>query len=381
MRLLGVLDLAPVVARLGGQVLGAVADLDLGPGTLDRLVGEERRVGAHVGDVPVLVEALGDGHGPGRGEAELAPRLLLEGRRREGGLRALRERLRLDRVDPEAGVPEVGGELRGRGLVEQRHVGALGEVAGRGVEVPAGGEPPPAQGDEGGRELGGAGREDPVEVEVGGGAERHPGPFPLHDEPAGDALDPAGRGRATSPAAGDHRHLVAEEPVELAASLLSLDEAHVEVAGARQGGLDGGSGDLVEDEAFDRHRGAEHLEDVPGDGLAFPVLVGREEHLVGVAERLFQLLHDVAFLVDDNVDRLEVVVHVDAEPADLGVGDALGHLLGAARQIADVAAARENPELGAAEESLDRFRLRRRLDDYERLRHIHVLRVRSRVRG
>ena len=266
-----------------GEVLVAVAGPDLGPGGGDRLVRQEGGVGAHVGDVPVLVEALGDGHGPRGGEPELAARLLLERRGGERRLGPLGEGLRLDRLDPEAGLAQPGGERGGRGLVEEGHVGAVGEPAGGLVEVLPGGEAPPVEGDEPGGELGLPGREGALEVPVGGGPERHPGPFPLHDQASGDALDPAGGGGAARPAAGHDRHLVAEEPVELAAALLGLDEAHVELAGAGQGGLDGLGGDLVEDEALDRHRGLQDLEDVPGDRFALPVLVGGEEDLVRVA--------------------------------------------------------------------------------------------------
>ncbi len=95
MRFLGVLDLAPVLARLVGEVLVAVPGRDLVAGPVDRLIGEEGGVGSHVGDVAVLVKALGDGHGAGRGEAELAGRLLLEGGGGERGLGPLGERLGL----------------------------------------------------------------------------------------------------------------------------------------------------------------------------------------------------------------------------------------------------------------------------------------------
>ena len=48
-------------------------------------------------------------------------------------------------------------------------------------------------------------------------------------------------------------------------------------------------GDLVEDHPLDRHLGLEHLEQVPRDGLALAVLVGREQELVGVGELALQL--------------------------------------------------------------------------------------------
>ena len=53
---------------------------------LDGHRGQGRRVGAHVGDVPVLVEALGHLHRPPRGEAVLAVGFLLQ---RAGGERRI----------------------------------------------------------------------------------------------------------------------------------------------------------------------------------------------------------------------------------------------------------------------------------------------------
>ena len=76
------------------------------------------------------------------------------------------------------------------------------------------------------------------------------------------------------------------------------------------------AGDLVEDHPADRDLGLEHLEQVPGDGLALAVLVGREEELVRVLERPLEL-GDLLLLVGvDDVVGLEVVVHVDGELAE-----------------------------------------------------------------
>ncbi len=63
MGLLGALGLGAVTPRLGVQVLRAVELRDPLPGRLDGLVAQVHRVRAHVGDVAVLVEALGDLHG------------------------------------------------------------------------------------------------------------------------------------------------------------------------------------------------------------------------------------------------------------------------------------------------------------------------------
>ena len=73
-RLLRVLDLAGVGARLVRQVVGAVQLRDLRAGRGDRGVGQRRGVRTHVGDEAVLVQLLRDLHGGLGAEAELARR-------------------------------------------------------------------------------------------------------------------------------------------------------------------------------------------------------------------------------------------------------------------------------------------------------------------
>ena len=101
--------------------------------------------------------------------------------------------------------------------------------------------------------------------------------------------------------------------------------------------------------------GLEHLQQVPGDGLALAVLVCREEQLVRVLEGPLEL-GDLLLLVGvDDVERLEVGVHVDgelAEPALL----LRRRQLGRRRQVADVADARLDV-VARAEVALDRLRL------------------------
>ena len=144
----------------------------------------------------------------------------------------------------------------------------------------------------------------------------------------------------------DVRHLVADEAVEDPATLLRLDQLHVEVAPVLDRLLDRVAGDLVEHHPLHRHVRLEHLEQVPRDGLALAVLVGREVELARVLQRRLELGDDVLLVVGDDVDRREVVVDVDAEAADLGLGDALRHLLGAVGQVADVADARHHRRSG-----------------------------------
>jgi hypothetical protein len=83
--LLGVLGLGGIGPRLGRQVWGAVVRSDQASGRVARLPCDLHPVGAHVGDQPhgpavqvdALIKLLGQAHGMGCAEAELAGGLLL----------------------------------------------------------------------------------------------------------------------------------------------------------------------------------------------------------------------------------------------------------------------------------------------------------------
>jgi hypothetical protein len=71
----------------------------------------------------------------------------------------------------------------------------------------------------------------------------------------------------------------------------------------------------VEDHALDRQPGGrrEHLEQVPRDGLPFPVLIGGEIELGRVLQALLELADDLLLLGGHHIEGLEAVVGVDAE--------------------------------------------------------------------
>ena len=113
-RLLRVLDLARVLARLLRDRVGAVELDGLAPRRGQRGLRQRRRVGAHVGDVAVLVQALGDAHRRLRAVAELAARLLLQGRGHERRGRPARVRLLVGGADGEGQALELSRELARR---------------------------------------------------------------------------------------------------------------------------------------------------------------------------------------------------------------------------------------------------------------------------
>ena len=128
--------------------------------------------------------------------------------------------------------------------------------------------------------------------------------------------------------------------------------------------LDRRLGDLVEDHPAHRHLRLQHLDEVPGDRLAFAVFVCREQQLVGLGELAAQVRDDRLLLRVDDVERLEVVVDVDAEARPrllLLRGRNLGR---AVREVADMADRRFD-HVVLAEVARNRLRLGGRLDDHE----------------
>ena len=315
-RLLRVLHLRGVDARGVGEVLRTVELASLRPGCRDRRLRQRRGVRAHVGDVAVLVEPLGDRHRPRGAEAELATGLLLQRRRTERRIGPAGVRLRLDRAHHEVGVAQgVGERLRPR-LGQVDDLGGVLQLAVR-TEVAASRHPGLVDR----VQLGGehplvvllAGVEGALEIPVRRDPEPHPLTLTVDHESGCDGLHPTGGETGHHLAPEDRADLVAVEAVEDAARLLGLDQVHVDLAGALHCGVDRARGDLVEHHPADRHLGVELVEEVPGDRLALTVLVSGEEELVGFLEQALELGHVRLLVARDDVHRLEAVVDVDAQ--------------------------------------------------------------------
>ncbi len=112
---------------------------------------------------------------------------------------------------------------------------------------------------------------------------------------------------------------------------MGVYEAAVQLPGFGYRALDGGASDLVEDHPLHRHPGRQDLQEVPGDGLPLAVLVSGEVQLAGILQQRLQLADLIPLLWRHDVERLEVVVDVDAEagPALALVGG--GHVGSVAR--------------------------------------------------
>src|SRR5438034_236921 len=127
--------------------------------------------------------------------------------------------------------------------------------------------------------------------------------FPLDHQPHRDALDPSRRESTANLLPEDGRDLVPDQPIQDAPRLLRVVEVAVELQRLLDRFLDGFLGDLVEEDALRGDLGPlQLLVDVPGDGLALPVGVRREQDqlraLGGGLELRDYLLLRVDHLVD-----------------------------------------------------------------------------------
>ena len=310
--LLGVFHPAPVHPRGARDRMVSVKGAGLFPGGSDCGVRQRRRVGSHVGDVPALIQVLGDLHRPLGRKAQLAGGLLLKRRGDEGSSRRAPVRALLDAGDFELGTVQRRDQPGGRGLIEEDDLVRRGERP-CGGEVLSGRDLAAADLDQArgkGLCLGG---ETALHAVPAGRAESHAFALAFHDDPRGDALHPTRRQALGDLAPQHRRDLVAVEAVEDTPGLLGIDQAPVELTRMLDRRSDGCRGDLVEDHAHHRDPGRENLGQVPCDRLPLAVLVCREVDLARGRDEAAQLCHLVPLLARHDVQGLEVVVYVDPE--------------------------------------------------------------------
>ena len=326
-RLLSPLRGGAVQARGLGHGLGPVELGRLLAGGVNRLAGQGRGVGTHVGDVTGLVEGLGGAHRRGRVPVQLARCLLLEGRRREGGGRAATVGLAGHRVDDRGrGVRERLGVGSGRGLVQVEGTGFAGLRTQLALlaEVGAGRNRVAIHGGDARTEGLARRRESRVDRPVLGAHVRHAVPLPGDHEARGHRLHAAsGQGRADL-APQEGRDLVAVEAVEDAAGLLRVHEVRVQVARILQGALDRFLRDFVEHHAAHGNLRLQDLQEVPRDGLTLAVLISCQIEFVALLEELLEF-GDLFLLVRvHHVVGRKTVVHVDGEAPERPLLHVLG---------------------------------------------------------
>ena len=103
---------------------------------------------------------------------------------------------------------------------------------------------------------------------------------------------------------------------------------------------------------------------MPGDSLALAVTVGREVELVDTLEQTLELGDHSLLVGADHIERLEIVVDVDAGARPLLLLVFGRHIRRALRQVADVAAGGLH-DVARTQVAGDFSRLSGRLDDDE----------------
>ena len=330
-----------VEVRLFGDVLLAEAPGDIVARLRLRLRGDAHRVGTDIGDerdmpflfgVHALVQVLRHEHDFGRGHAELIRRVLLQCGRGE----------RRGRVRFGDALFDFGNDVR---LAVQFGAHRLVLLGVLGLEFFA-------------RLFGEERLERGIflgfilqlrrQVPVLLGHERLNFALPVHDEAQGDRLHAARRKPRMDALAQQRRELVADEPVEHAARLLGVDEVVVDLARMLQSVCDGGGGNFVEFDAVFAVFELQNVLQMPGNGFALAVRVGREVYVFRLGGLFGQALDDLLFIGIDDVGRFEILFNVYAE-AFFG-------------QVAHMPARSVHAVL-PLQIFCDRFRLRRRLDD------------------
>ena len=260
-RLLGILGLGRVDARLGRQVALAVLGLDQAPRLADRFGGELYAIGAHIGDqadrlaadIDAFIEALGNAHGGGGADTKLARGLLLQGRGDEGRRRVAPHLAAVDRRHGEGAAldltlgllgPRLGVEIE---LVELAAV-EMGEAGLQGLF------------------LGGA--EEGVDRPVFAALEDLDLGLALADQAQRHRLHAAGRAAARQLAPQHRRQGEAHQIVERPAGEVGVDQRLVELARMGDGVEhrllgDGVEGDALDVDALQRLAAAQHVLHMP----------------------------------------------------------------------------------------------------------------------
>ena len=294
---LGVLAAGAVGAGFIRRILFAVALADVVPGFLDGGRRDIHAVRPHIGnqadgtfrpDIQPFVELLGDRHGALGGEPEFAAGILLQSAGDERRGRTLAAGALIYFVNRIGGALQFGFQGAGGVLAAdfQLAAGAPAGMQGSGEQIErrwrvAGPvqfrfQRPPFYGDESGDLA-----------------------FPFYNHPQGNRLDAAGRQPQLDFEPEQRADFVADQPIQDAAGLLSVDQLHINCAGMLKGVLNGLFGDFVKDDAFggalEAIPAGGGLE-MPGDGFAFAVGVGGEKDVGGAGAGLFQVVNQL-FLV------------------------------------------------------------------------------------
>ena len=202
------------------------------------------------------------------------------------------------------------------------------------------------------------------QVPIRGRVERHPLPLAIDDQPHRDALHAAGRKLRPHLLPQQRRDFIAVQPVDDPPRFLGPHQVGVDLPRMGQRFLDRLFRDLVEHQPMDRHLRLEQLVEMPTDGLAFAVFVRRQIQVFGLLDQPLELADLGRLAGRDDIERIEILVDIHAQPRPGLIAIFVGNLAGPLRQIADVADAGLDRE-PAAQKLADRAGLGGRLDDHQ----------------
>ena len=317
MRLLRVLGLVLVHARAVGHISRAKAAANFVARRHHRLRCHVDAVGPHIGDVTRLIQALRRRHAGLGPHAELARRLLLQGRGHEGRIGVARRRLAFDCRNRKCSI--IDSMDRQFGSLSRRNVEFVQLLAAE-QHQPRRKILPPRRGQN---------RADRPEL-------ARPERLDLHlafdDQPQADRLHPPRRLGPRQLAPQDRRQGEAHQIVQCAPRQIGLDQRHIDLTRMRHRLGDGRPGDGVEGHPADLlalfQRPRQRLLQMPGNRLALAVGVGRQDQFVIGFQGLGDRLDMLATVRRHLPGHRKAIVRVDR--AILG------------RQIADMAIRRQN---------------------------------------
>ena len=298
-------------ARFGTEGIGRIRQIGRGElsgdvlaACLHRIRAEVGGIGAHVGDMARLVQALRQHHRLLHAEAEAGAGRLLQGGSDEGRRGAGAGRFVFALAH---GVPRL---LEGRGRRHRRRLDSRAErLAILFQHLESGGLPVFPAGAlflKRGMNLPKLFRNEGVNL-----------PLPLDDQAHRHGLHPPRReaaGDLRPQQGGDH---VAHHPVQKAPRLLGVDPVGIEAARCGECLAHGAAGDFVEHHPLVALGvAADGFLQMPGDGFAFAVQIGGEVDGVGARGELLQLAHHLLLAGQDFVARRPAALRIDAHAAD-----------------------------------------------------------------
>ena len=140
--------------------------------------------------------------------------------------------------------------------------------------------------------------------------------LPVHHHPGGHGLDAPGGEALFHLPPQQRRELIAHDAVQDAPRLLGVHQILVDPAGMLDALGDDFLGDFVEGDALGLFLGQiQQFLEVPGDGLALAVRVGREIDGLGALGGLFQFVNELRLIAHGDILGLEAVFDVHAHLA------------------------------------------------------------------